>query len=179
MWVRDLLDCKHRENHRGCAAFSIHDSGDAQSLQILACASHPLMRRMEDDGRRSSDIVNSYNFLYESVIILFLQTLHGLHGLVDCPRLSSCPSLVRSDPKGKKHQSFSSVAEVLMLSKYWFILSWPMASSTSSLWRSESGAQAPFPVMTKMFPGDIVLEQTVLSHCSKSIHNHVPCPVMV
>ena len=28
------------------------------------------------------------------------------------------PSLVRSDPKGKKHQSFSSVAEVLMLSKY-------------------------------------------------------------
>ena len=88
-------------------------------------------------------------------IILLLQTLHGLHGLLYWPRLSSCPPLIHSDPKGKKHQYFSSIAEGLMLSEYWSILSWPMASSIFSAWRSEGGTQASFPVMNRWFPGTL------------------------
>lgn len=113
-----LLDSKHLENHGGCAAFSIHDSGDAQSLQILASTSHPLMRRMEDDGRQSSDIVNSYNFLNESANHLVLAGTAWTSWSCGLSKAQLLPILVRSDPKGKKHQSFSSVAEVLVLSEY-------------------------------------------------------------
>ena len=46
---------------------------------------------------------------------------------------------------------------------------WSMAPYISSLWSSESGTPSPFPVISTMLSRDILLEQTVPSHCSRRI----------
>ena len=78
----------------------------------------------------------------------------------------AAPPLIPSDPKVKECPSFSSTAEVLVLSEYtrFSVVAHGFLHFLSMKLRDwNSGSH---PVMNEMLTRDVFLDQTVLSHCS-------------